>query len=129
VGQRRMHALQSGSTASEGVRNFFKAVLDDLDDPKTPRVCLVAGSMSADVLEDRRLKAPVVEELTAFVRTFEERLGGGVSGGELPATYDTRAVAQLLVTYLQGLFRLIRVLESRSDVERQLDVMLKGLGL
>jgi len=129
VGQRRLRALQSGASAGEGIRSFFRTVLDDLDDPKTPRVCLVAGSMSPDVLDERGLKAPVLEELTGFVRAFEERLNGGISAGELPVDFDAHAVAQLLVTYLQGLFRLIRVLQTRSEAERQLEVMLKGLGL
>lgn len=129
VGRRRLAALQSGDTAGEGVRRFFKAVLDDLDDPKTPRVCLVAASMSGDVLEERSLKSPVLKEMQGFVQAFEQRLQGGVAKGELPADFDAHAVAQLLLTYLQGLFRLIRVVQTRADTERQLSFMLQGLGL
>jgi TetR/AcrR family transcriptional repressor of nem operon len=129
VGRRRLQALQSGATAGEGIRHFFKTVLDDLDDPKTPRVCLVASSMSVNVLEDRSLKAPVLKEMQGFVRAFEARLQGGVDTGELPAGFDAHAVAQLLLTYLQGLFSVIRVLQTRAETERQLEAMLAGLGL
>lgn len=129
VGRRRLAALQSGASAAQGVRLFFKTVLDELDDPKTPRVCLIAGSMSADVLEERSLKSPVLKEIQGFVQAFEDRLQAGIDAGELPTHFDAHAVAQLLVTYLQGLFRLIRVLQSRTDTERQLEALLTGLGL
>jgi hypothetical protein len=37
--------------------------------------------------------------------------------------------AQVIVTYLQGLFRVIRVLQTRAEVERQIETLLTGLGL
>jgi hypothetical protein len=33
------------------------------------------------------------------------------------------------VTYLQGLFRVIRVLQNRAQMEQQIDMLLRGLGL
>jgi hypothetical protein len=33
------------------------------------------------------------------------------------------------VTYLQGLFRVVRVLQTRAEVERQIETLLTGLGL
>lgn len=129
VGRRRLLALQSGATAGEGVRAFFKTVLDDLDDPKVPRVCLVASSLSADVLEERTLKPMVLDEITAFLTVFEDKLAAGVARGELPRDFDVPAVARLLVAYLQGLFRVIRVVQTRRETERQLDAMLGALGL
>jgi TetR/AcrR family transcriptional regulator, transcriptional repressor for nem operon len=129
VGKRRLEALQSGSTASAGIRAFFRTVLEDLDDPKTPRVCLVAGSMSGEVLAERELKAYVLRELEGFVSGFAERLQADVDAGRLPPTFQVTPVAQLLVTYLQGMFRMIRVMQTRQDTERQLDAMLGALGL
>ena len=37
--------------------------------------------------------------------------------------------AQVVVTYLQGLFRVVRILNSRPQLERQIEVLLTGLGL
>jgi TetR/AcrR family transcriptional regulator, transcriptional repressor for nem operon len=129
VGKRRLQALQSGRTASAGIYAFFRTVLDDLDDPKTPRICLVAGSMSREVLSERELKAYVLRELEGFVSAFAERLQSDVDAGRLPPTFQVTPVSQLLVTYLQGLFRMIRVMQTRQDTERQLDAMLGALGL
>lgn len=129
VGLKRVQALQSGRTAAQGIHAFFQTVLDDLDDPKTPRVCLIAASMSGDVLSERDLKAPVMREFAAMLSAFEARLQDDVDKGILPKNFQVTTVAQLLVTYLQGLFRMIRVIHTRKEAEQQLDTILKGLGL
>jgi len=129
VSRRRLEALLSKPTVKQGVRAFFQTVLDELDDPKTPRVCLLSGSLSGDVLGERELKQCVVKEMTAFSNCFTERLKSAIEAGELPRDFDVEVAAQVLVTYLQGLFRVIRVLQNRAQVERQVEALLNGLGL
>jgi hypothetical protein len=122
-------ALLLGASAKEGVRAFFKTVLDELDDPKTPRICLFEKSLSGEVLVERELKRYVLEGMTAFSDCFRERLESVRENGELPANIDPEVVAQVLVAYLQGLFQVIRVLQDRTQVERQIETLLRGLGL
>jgi TetR/AcrR family transcriptional repressor of nem operon len=129
VTRRRLDALLSGATSREGVRAFFKAVLDELDNPKTPQVCLLAGSLSTDVLMERELNRYVVQEMQAFMQVFIERLEADKLAGTLPKDFQVEVAAQVLLTYLQGLFRVIRVLVDRKQVEHQVEAMLKGLGL
>ena len=129
VSRRRLDALMSGQTAREGVRAFFKTVLDELDDPKTPRVCMLAGSLSGDVLEERALRHTVLADMKAFYGAFTERLQDAKERGELPRSFEPEVAAQVIVTYLQGLFRVIRVLQTRHEIERQIDALLAGLGL
>jgi hypothetical protein len=59
-------------------------VLDDLDDPATPRVCLMAGSLSGDVLAERELERYVIAEMTGFQTAFIDRFEAAQHGGELP---------------------------------------------
>ena len=129
VSRRRLEALTSKPGAGEGIRAFFKMVLDELDDPKTPRICLMAGSLSSDVLAERELNRYVVGEMNAFSARFVERLRTAKQAGELAGDVDVELAAQVLVTYLQGLFRVIRVLQNRAQVERQIESLLAGLGL
>src|SRR5215472_3400299 len=84
VSRRRLNALLSRASVKEGIRAFFKTVLDELDDPKTPRVCLLAGSLSGDVLAERVLARYVVGEMTAFSSVFIERLEAAKAAGQLP---------------------------------------------
>jgi TetR/AcrR family transcriptional regulator, transcriptional repressor for nem operon len=129
VSRRRLNALMSGDSVNEGVRAFFETVLDELDDPRTPRVCLLAASLSGDVLAERELKRCVVKDMKAFSGAFHERLQSAKKAGELPKDFNVDVAAQVLVTYLQGLFRVIRVLLTRAEIERQIEALLTGLGL
>lgn len=129
VTRRRLEALATDGTPGRAVRRFFACVLDELEAPATPRVCLMAGSLSADVLAERDLERYVVGEMKTFERAFVERLEHGKASGDLPKACPARPVAQVLVTYLQGLFRVVRVLNSRRDIEAQLEALLRGLGL
>ena len=75
-------------------------------------VCLLAGSLSSDVLAERDLQRSVVRDMKAFSGQFVERLASAKQSGELPQDFNAEVTAQVLVTYLQGLFRVIRVLQS-----------------
>src|SRR5215472_2741386 len=46
VTRRRIEALTAEPSVRKGIRAFFRTVLDDLDNPKTPRICLLAQSLS-----------------------------------------------------------------------------------
>jgi TetR/AcrR family transcriptional regulator, transcriptional repressor for nem operon len=129
VSRRRLEALREPSSAKAGVRAFFRNVLDELDNPKIPSVCLLAGSLSSDVLAEHELGPTVLNDMKTFSGAFEERLQSAKQGGELPETFDAVAGAQVLVTFLMGLFRVIRVLQKRPELERQLEMLLRGLGL
>ena len=129
VGRRRGEALFSPSSAKEGVRGLFKTVLDDLDDPQTPRVCLLARSVSSDVLAERELKKLVQSDMAAFVGAFSKRLKSAKDTGELPSEFEAEVVAQIIATYLQGLFRSALLSYNRPQLERQIDQFLTSLGL
>lgn len=129
VVRRRAEALFSPSSAKEGVRALFKTLLDDLDDPRTPRVCLVAGSVSSDVLAERDLRKFIQTDVAAFIGTFSGRLQSAKNAGELPPQFEPEVVAQIIATYLQGLYRTALLSYDRSKLERQIDQFLTGLGL
>ena len=126
--RRRLEALDSGASAKEGIRAFFKSILDELDDPKTPRICLFERSLWNDVLAERELKRYVVDAMAAFSNCFYERLISAKKTGELPEI-DPEVATQLIVTYLQGLYLVIRVLHDRTQMEKQIELLLGRLGL
>ena len=119
VGRKRVAALLSQPTIKLGVRAFFKTVLDDLDNPATPRLCLMASSISSDVLNDRELRKFVESGMSAFNDLLTERL---------EAAKAAEVVAGIIGTYMQGLLRVVLVSYDRKQVERELEVFLTGLG-
>ena len=99
------------------------------DDPRTPRVCLLVRSVSSDVLAERDLQRVVQTDMAAFVGAFSNRLKSAKDTGELPSEFDAEGVAQIIATYLQGLFRTALLSYDRSQLERQVDLFLTSLGL
>jgi TetR/AcrR family transcriptional repressor of nem operon len=47
----------------------------------------------------------------------------------LPAEFDPQLVVPVIITYMQGLWRMALVSYDRPRFERQIDVFLSGLGL
>lgn len=129
VGRRRAEALFSPSSAKEGVRGLFKRVFDDLDDPRNPRDCLLARSVSSDVLAERDLQKFVQTDIAAFVGALSDRLKSAKETGELPPQFKAEVVAQIIATYLQGLIRTALLSYDRSQLERQVDLFLTSVGL
>ncbi len=129
VGRRRSTALFSPASAKEGVRNFFKILFDDLDDPQTARACLLARSVSSEVLAQGALRRSVHANMTAFVGAVAERLKSGKASGELPRDFEPEVTAQIIGTYVQGLFRSVLLSYDRPQLERQVDQFLTSLGL
>jgi len=129
VTRRRLEAFASEKSVRRGVRRFFETVLDELDDPKTPRICLMAGSLSTDVLAEPEFNDYVLGEMRLFEKVLVDRLAAAKKTGELPGGFKPELAAQVIVTYLQGLFRVVRVLKDRREMERQIEALLSGLGL
>src|SRR5258708_12437808 len=74
VGRKRVAALLSQPTIKLGVRAFFKTVLDVVDNPATPRLSLLASSISSTVLSDRELRKLLKSGITAFNDLLPDRL-------------------------------------------------------
>jgi TetR/AcrR family transcriptional regulator, transcriptional repressor for nem operon len=127
--RRRWEVFAAEPSVRKAVRRFFAAVLDDLDDPKVPNVCLMAASLSGEVLGARELRKYVLEEMRRMQALLCRRLEEGKAGGELPSTFNAAVAAEIIVTYLQGFFRVVRVLHARKHMELQIETLLGGLGL
>src|SRR5579864_6393407 len=122
VSRRRIDALMGPTSAKAGIRAFFRFLLEELDNPKIPSVCMLAGSVSGEVLRERELAPTVMRDMEAFGDAFKERLEEAKTSGELPGNYDAEQAASVIMTFLMGLFRMIRVLNTRAEMEAQVEV-------
>jgi TetR/AcrR family transcriptional repressor of nem operon len=129
VGRQRLGALQADASARKGIRGLFKFLLEELDNPKTPRVCLMSRSLSSDVLNEADLAAYVKMSMEMFDHLLFARLNAAKESKELPADFQAEVVAQIISTYLQGFFRVMQVAKDREQMWRQMDGFLTRLGL
>jgi TetR/AcrR family transcriptional repressor of nem operon len=130
VGVKRGQAFFAAPTAALGVRALFGAVLDCLDDPHSPsKVCLMAGSLTHEVMEEADLRAYIESQLSTLAERMTERLTADKQAGLLKAGFDPQVVVPVIITYLQGLWRMALISYKRTQFERQIDLFLAGLGL
>jgi hypothetical protein len=64
---------------------------------------------------------------TAWIRLLGEFRGDTRKTTELPEPFGADTAAATVVTYLQGLFRVARILTDRTHLERQVEAPLSGL--
>jgi TetR/AcrR family transcriptional repressor of nem operon len=129
VNRRRLDALENEPSVRKGIRSFFRDLLDDLDDGKTPHVCLMARSLSAEVMGERKLRPYVKSQMTSLQMSFSDRLEAAKKAGELPAGFSSEMSAKIIFTYLQGYFRVVKVLKSGKQMREEIEALLKSLGL
>jgi TetR/AcrR family transcriptional regulator, transcriptional repressor for nem operon len=130
IGRERGEAFMTPPTAALGIRALFRCVLDCLDDPRAPsRLCLMSGSISRDVFVEPELRKYVQAQLAELGDAMIARLTADKEAGLLPVNFEPQIVAPVIVTYLQGLFRMALLSYDRCKFERQIDAFLKGLGL
>ena len=129
VTRRRLATLEAEPSVRKGIRGFFRGLLDELDNPRTPRVCLMSRSLSSDVLDEAELRSYVKTGMEHFEESFVARLNAAKKSGELPPDFPAEAAAQIIFTYLQGFFRVVHVLKNRDEMWRQIETLLTSLGL
>jgi TetR/AcrR family transcriptional regulator, transcriptional repressor for nem operon len=130
VGRQRGEIFFAAPTAKLGMRAFFQSVLDCLDDPKAPsRLCLMAASITREVLGESDLRKYVQQQLSMLAEGMIARLTADKESGLLPPDFDPQIVVPIIITYLQGLFRMALVSYNRPNLEQQIELFLTGLRL
>ena len=130
VNRKRAEAFLTAPTAALGIRALFQTVLDCLDDPDTPSlVCLMAGSLSHEVLDEPELRHYVEDRMSHLATAIISRMQADQQSGLLAREVDPQLVAPVVITYMQGIWRMALVSYDRPRFERQIDVFLTGLGL
>ncbi len=122
----RVRVLNEPPTAAEGLRAFFRAILDLLDDPATPsRLCMIAAMTTEEVLADPDLRARAAKGVADLRTALLTRLAADPD----PGTLDPVVTAAILTTYIQGLWRLALVSYDRAEYEQQIEAVLATLDL
>ena len=130
VNRKRAEAFLTAPTAASGVRALYVAVLDCLDDPDTPSlVCLMAGSLTHEVLDEPELRQYIEGRLSTLADAMTARMVADKQAGLLSEEFNPQLVVPVLLTYLQGIWRMALVSYERSRFEQQIHVFLTGLGM
>ena len=104
VNNRRAEAFMSAPTAAAGIRAFFKAVFDQLDDPGTPsRVCMMAGTLTHEVLIEPDLRKYVQQQKRALNERLSKRFQHDKQARLLPAEFDPERSCSQIREYVPSI--------------------------
>src|SRR5262245_37750900 len=96
VTSQRLAVLEGEPSVRKGLRKFFWGLLDDLDNPKRPYVCLMSRSLSSDVMDEAELGAWVKSEMKLFEDCIVGRLERAKKAGELSVDFPVEISAQMI---------------------------------
>lgn len=125
---RRFHALESEVAIGKALRAFFEVIFTDLSQRDSPTGCLMTNSLSEDVLRDASLKRYVFGQMDEFEKYLENRFRRATRTAELQPGFPCKTAARLLVTHLQGVFKMSARCSPR-ELRAQTELLLKSLGL
>jgi len=128
VTRRRLALLEAEPSVRKGIRNFFRGLLDDLDNPKRPHVCLMSRSLSSDVLDEADLASSVKSGMKLFEESLSTRLERAKEA-ENCLQVSARDLCADYLYFLQGYFRVVKVLKPREEMWQQIEALLTRLGL
>jgi TetR/AcrR family transcriptional regulator, transcriptional repressor for nem operon len=89
----------------------------------------MSRSLSSEVLEEPDLASSVKSAMKLFEDSLSERLEEAKMAGELPSGFEPEISAQIILTFLQGYFRVVKVLKPREEMWQQIETLLTRLGL
>ncbi len=130
VDRKRSKQFLAAPTAGLGVRALFENMLESLDNPETPSViCMMAGSLTHEVLDDAELRQYIEVRISTLQDAMIARMSADKRDGLLAEGFEPQLVVPVVLTYMQGMWRMALVSYERTRFERQIDVFLTGLGL
>lgn len=130
VDRKRSKEFLEAPTAALGVRALFKNILESLDNPDTPSViCMMAGSLTHEVLDEAELRQYIEGRISTLQDGMIARMSADKRDGLLAAGFEPQLIVPVVLTYMQGLWRMALVSYERSRFEQQIEVFLTGIGL
>ena len=84
---------------------------------------------TTEVLAEPDLRKYVQEQMSALAEVMIERTVPDKKSGHLPEEFEPQIVVPVVITYLQGIWRMALVSYNRKKYEKQIDLFLGGLGL
>ena len=125
---RRVKALTSDRPIQERVYHFFDVIFADMSAKGAVHGCLMTNSLTFEVMKDKQLKKYVIGEMENFKNFFVQTFDEAIEKRELPQHFDSQMVADIIITHLQGVFKIAMTLDDLTPLKKQTHYFLQNLG-
>ncbi|WP_428605466.1 TetR/AcrR family transcriptional regulator [Sedimenticola sp.] len=122
-------ALQEADSPLEGIRRFFYHLLDQIEDERAIKGCLMINTATelAEEAGDEALARRLDEMFRSHEKQFEQALITAQANGELAKDKDPAALARYLLVGVRGLRIYGKARPSRAELEGVVDNLLAVL--
>lgn len=125
---KRQAALLAHDDFSKGIRVFFEEIFKTLESREEPDGCLIVNSMVSEVLSEKELKEFLYDDAESFVQFLAKRIQHSIDLKHTNTDIPARQLAYILITYIQGLFRVSSMLKTKQ-LKKQTGDFLQALNL
>jgi len=129
VTYKRQQALIGHDDFSIGIRALFTEIFKTIKSKSEPNGCLIVNSMVDEVLCEPELKTFLQRDLELFSQFMIERLQHSIDLNLTSINLPVNQVAFILITYIQGLFRLSNANIELKQLKTQTEYFLQSIGL
>ena len=123
VTAKRGEVLTSKALFREGIRALFDETFQCLGDRNMPNGCMIANSLSAELLKDPDLNRFLLNEVKQFESFFAHHIEKAIKSGELSSLLDAKKTASILVAYIQGCMKLSHVEFDKDKFKEQTEYL------
>jgi len=125
---KRQTALMANADFSKGIRVFFEEIYKTFESSEEPDGCLIVNSMVSEVLKEKELKEFLYHDAESFVVFLTKRIQHSIDLKHTKTELPARQLAYILFTYIQGMFRVSSMLETKQ-LKKQTEGLLRALNL
>jgi len=127
--QSLQEALESGNSPLQGIHRFFDQLLDQIEDRRSIKGCLMINTATelAQEAEDEPLARRLDEMFRSHEQRFQQALVEAQARGELAKEKDPEALARYLLVGVRGLRVYGLTRPSRKALESVLENLLSVL--
>ncbi len=125
---KRAESLASNKPVKERIHDFFDIIFDDMSSRGSIHGCLMTNSLSYEVLKDKQLKRYIIGELSNFRGYLIQAFNEAIKMNELNSDFEPELVADIIITHLQGIFKIAITADDLTPLRKQTRYFLKEIG-
>lgn len=125
---KRQDALSQHDDFSKGIRALFTEIFTVLECKDMPNGCLIVNSMTEEVLCIKELKDYLDKDFKLFVQFMTKKIQHSMDLNHTSSELSAKQLAFIIVTYIQGLFRVSNIYKDTGQLKSQTEHFLHSLG-
>jgi TetR/AcrR family transcriptional repressor of nem operon len=117
MGREKFQALMAAPSVKEGLRDFFKRVIDNCVSPENPGGCFMVNTVVSASNLDPKIAKRMQESFGVMHQRMVDLIKHGQSKGEISKSKDVHALAGVIISTIMGINVISRIKKDRAFLE------------